>query len=106
MLVPVNGGMAPDINRIDRALLSFNQNNPEEAWWPQPVRRTLRYNGESIQLSPREFSRYERLAGEYAWAAVQVIPVDERNPTADQVEKIRSAFSVARRKAKEQIIGR
>jgi RNA polymerase sigma factor (sigma-70 family) len=96
------GEMQPS-NRVDRTLVNFARNNPDEAWAPQRPSRRIMLDGEPYIMKDAEYVRFQQRAGQLAWDAVQRVPLNQANPDQRDIERIKRAVDNAREQARREL---
>lgn len=104
ILIPQRAGEVPRVNRVDRMLLNWNQQNPSETYAPQPPSRTFVENGERLTMNDEEFIRYQKARGKMAFQRLSATALNIANPTERDLDKVRDALSYGHTKAKQLIL--
>ena len=105
-LVPITVRQAPDVARVDRLLVNWNQAHPETDYAPLPLTRTIRLNAKTArQLTGAELSDYSIRAGRMAATILRPMALNVEKPTAADLERVKKAFSTARTITRRQMFG-
>ena len=105
-LVPITVRQAPDVQRVDRLLNNWNQAHPEDDWGPLPLNRTLRLNAKTTrQMTAAELREYATKAGRLASQMLRNAALNVEKPTADDMKRVKNAFSTARTITRRQMFG-
>lgn len=88
----------------DRVLMRWNTDHPDDEKNPSLPAKYFTVNGEKWYLSEDEYGDYLKLAGSIARESVLLLPLDPENPKASDIAAIESAFTSARRVAKEHLL--
>jgi len=97
MLVPIEVGKIPELNRVDQLLLNYRQTADDpQSWAPSNLQKSITVNGERRTLSGKVLEEYSRRSGKMAARLLQSVSLNVSRPTSQDVEKIRRAFTLAR----------
>ena len=103
MVVPTHAKVE-DVFIGDRVIMRWNMENPDDEYLPGAPSRYYTLNGKRHYLSDEEYSERAKLTGEKAREIVERMVLDDENPKRADIEKIKAAFSAARRIAIQSLI--
>lgn len=103
LLSPIRTKRVTSLDEVDRALLQWNSQHPEEAVvWSEPPKYD-RYKGETHYLSDEQYAEFAELAGTLAAERVLKMNVNDIRPTKHQIEKIKDAVTRGRAIARSRL---
>ena len=92
----------------DRLLTNWRQTLGEDSWLPTPPSSYFQQRGEKVQMTAREFHRYQvragRLAKERTTAKIEAGALSVEQPTEEDVEDLKGLIYAARRKVKQDML--
>ena len=104
LLSPVRTQKVTSLDEVDRALLAYNEQHPEDAIvWSEP-QKFVKYEGKNRYLSDEEYAEYAQLAGSIAAAKVSQIRLNPSKPTEAQLTRIQAILTSARKAARGQLM--
>lgn len=102
MAVPVNIVKADQVDPLDRLILNWNNENPNEVYAPEGVANFLtvtRADGsrKRINMTDEEYHEYASRSGQMAHQLLQSMGLDPEKPKRDDIRSIREVIERARR---------
>ena len=107
LTIPADMRSRPELDRVDRLLLNWNQtrDDPTERWAPSPIPGRIKIEGTWRALSDEERRRYAIRSGQLAANLLRSSALNVTRPTEADIERIRRAFTTARTIARREIFG-
>ncbi|RRK02384.1 hypothetical protein Ga0100230_004310 [Opitutaceae bacterium TAV3] len=104
-VVPGAAGEIPSaMQRVDRMLLKWNAAHPDEAYAPASAWRRVRLSdGSHYYMSDSEQKEFRERSGKAAAQILAGIPLNMSNPSERDIEKVKNAFSLARKRVRLQM---
>lgn len=102
--VPVWRQDVEKMHQLDRLLMNWNAQNPNDVYLPSLPSPTLQYRGETYRLSEEEYHAFLRIAGSNAAERLTRMQLDPVNPTEQDIETIRSVLRVERSRARQAVL--
>jgi RNA polymerase sigma factor (sigma-70 family) len=96
----------PVLEATDNLLMNWNRANPSMAYAPEQAKAVYKdRNGKEVEMTAEETRRFRLASGRLASVKLRAITTPARvaNPTEDDIEAIRKAFSEARRETRERM---
>lgn len=105
MTLPSRTQKGDSIMDIDRALLKWNNTNPNAKFAPQPPapswQKTINGKQHTFYMSDSEYHDMLVMSGKMSVARIQAAGIDYENPKQADLEKISDAISKSRKQARE-----
>lgn len=107
LTIPAEMRARPELERVDRLLLNWNQTreDPEERWAPSPIPGRIKIEGRWRPMTDEERSRYGTRAGQLAANMLRSAALNTERPTQDDIDRIKRAFTTARQIARREVFG-
>jgi RNA polymerase sigma factor (sigma-70 family) len=96
----------PVLEATDRLLMNWNRANPSMAYAPEQAKAVYKgRDGKEVEMTAEETRRFRLASGRLASVKLRAVATPARvaNPTEDDIQAIRSAFSDARREVRERM---
>ena len=96
----------PVLEATDNLLMNWNRSNPSMAYAPEQAKAVYKdRNGKEVEMTAEETRRFRLASGRLASVKLRAIATPARvaNPTEDDIEAVRKAFSEARRETRERM---
>jgi len=98
---------SPDVD-INRIILNWNNQNPDDIWFPSVPNGFLSVDGERVRLTDEEYFTYTKRAGELTRELIErrfpVLEPHINNPRERDLDLIKKAVRTARQKARIELI--
>ena len=96
----------PVLEATDNLLMNWNRSNPSMAYAPEQAKAVYKSrNGKEVDMTAEETRRFRLASGRLASVKLRAVATPARvaNPTEDDIQAIRNAFSEARRETRERM---
>jgi RNA polymerase sigma factor (sigma-70 family) len=96
----------PVLEATDNLLMNWNRANPSMAYAPEQAKAVYKSrSGKEVDMTAEETRRFRLASGRLASVKLRAITTPARvaNPTEDDIEAVRKAFSEARRETRERM---
>jgi len=89
---------------LDRLILNYNNENPNEGFYPATPRASFTYRGESVRMTSAEYHDFLVRSGRLSYMRLQGMDLNVERPTRVDVEKIDYVLRRTREQVKRQMI--
>jgi|GEM_PF-1269087 len=96
----------PVLEATDNLLMNWNRSNPSMAYAPEQAKAVYKSrSGKEVDMTAEETRRFRLASGRLASVKLRAVATPARvaNPTEDDIQAIRKAFSEARRETRERM---
>jgi hypothetical protein len=104
MTVPVWRQEADRATELDRLLLNWNNQNPNDGFYPTPPEATFSRRGQTIRMTADEYYSFLTRSGRLAYQRLLGMDLNVQEPTEADIEKIEYVLRRTRDQVKSRMI--